>query len=68
MAGRSFAGALAGQHVRRVHLDNGEVAGQEELFGELDQRIREVRAGPDGYLYLLTDKENGSLLRVEPAE
>jgi len=66
--GDLFAGALAGQYVRRVHLVDGEVAGQEELFGELGQRIREVRAGPDGYLYLLTDKENGSLLRVEPAE
>ena len=64
--GDLFAGALAGQHVRRVHLVDGEVAGQEELFGELGQRIREVRTGPDGYLYLLTDKENGSLLRVEP--
>lgn len=64
--GDLFAGALAGQHVRRVHLVDDEVVGQEELFGELGQRIREVRAGPDGYLYLLTDKENGSLLRVEP--
>ncbi|MEX0839093.1 MAG: PQQ-dependent sugar dehydrogenase [Parvibaculum sp.] len=66
--GDLFVGALAGQHVRRVHLVDGAVAGQEELFGELGQRIREVRAGPDGYLYLLTDKENGSLLRVMPAE
>ncbi len=65
--GDLFAGALAGQHVRRVHLVDGAVASQEELFGELGQRIREVRTGPDGYLYLLTDKENGSLLRVEPA-
>tara|TARA_R110000824_G_scaffold386283_5_gene581056 strand:- start:18911 stop:20086 length:1176 start_codon:yes stop_codon:yes gene_type:complete len=66
--GDLFVGALAAQHVRRVHLVDGNVDAQEELFGELGQRIREVRTGPDGYLYLLTDKENGSLLRVEPVQ
>lgn len=66
--GDLFAGALAGMHVRRVDMEDGAVVGQEELFGELGERIREVRTGPDGYLYLLTDKENGSLLRVEPTD
>ena len=65
--GDIFAGALAAQHVRRVKMENGEPAGEEELFGELGKRIRDVRTGPDGYLYLVTDGEGGSVLRVEPA-
>lgn len=64
--GDLFVGALAAKHVRRIDLENGVPVGQEELFGELGQRIREVRTGPDGFLYLVTDGENGSVLRVEP--
>ncbi len=64
--GDLFVGALAAKHLRRVDMEDGKPVGQEELFGELDQRIREVRTGPDGYLYLVTDGENGSVLRVEP--
>jgi len=41
---------------------------RESLLGELRQRIREVRQGPDGYLYLLTDEDDGALLRIEPAQ
>lgn len=63
-----FVGALAAKHVRRVDMENGEVAGQEVLFAELGKRIRDVRSGPDGYLYLVTDGQNGSVLRVEPAQ
>jgi glucose/arabinose dehydrogenase len=40
---------------------------RETLLGELHQRIREVRQGPDGLLYLLTDEDPGALLRIEPA-
>lgn len=65
--GDLFVGALAAKEVRRVDIENGQVAGQEELFGELDKRIRDVATGPDGYLYLVTDGEDGSVLRVEPA-
>jgi len=36
------------------------------LFSELDARIRDVRVGPDGFLYLLTDSETGKLIRVKP--
>ena len=36
------------------------------MLGELRQRIREVRQGPDGLLYLLTDEDEGALLRIEP--
>ena len=41
---------------------------RESMLGELRQRIREVREGPDGYLYLLTDEDDGALLRIEPAQ
>ncbi|WP_421861262.1 PQQ-dependent sugar dehydrogenase [Parvibaculum sp.] len=66
--GDLFVGALAAKLVRRVDMESGEVVGQEELFGELGKRIRDVTTGPDGYLYLVTDGEDGSILRVEPAE
>jgi glucose/arabinose dehydrogenase len=66
--GDLFAGALAFQHLRRVHLDaNGAVLSQEELLGERHKRIRDVRAPPDGYLYVCTDEQDGEVLRIEPA-
>jgi glucose/arabinose dehydrogenase len=40
---------------------------RESLLTELDQRIRDVRQGPDGFLYVLTEEEDGALLRIEPA-
>ena len=64
--GDLLIGALVDKEVRRVDLEDGAVAGQESLFKELDSRIREVRMGLDGHLYLLTDGEGGKLLRVEP--
>ena len=51
-------------HVRRVDLENGAVAGEEVLFGELEARIRDVRVGPDGAVWLLTDEDEGRLVRV----
>ena len=65
--GDLFVGALVDKEVRRVDLERGEVVGQESLFTELEARIRDVRAGQDGYLYLLTDSEDGKLIRVGPA-
>ncbi|WP_022836180.1 PQQ-dependent sugar dehydrogenase [Salisaeta longa] len=63
-----FLGALARQQVRRIVLDSTEVAHQERLlFAELG-RIRDVATGPDGYLYLLEDAENGALYRLEPVQ
>lgn len=66
--GDLFVGALAAKHLRRIDMEDGKPVGQEELFVDLGHRIREVRTGPDGYLYIVTDGENGSVLRVEPAE
>jgi aldose sugar dehydrogenase len=66
--GDLFVGALAFKHLRRVHLDaHGNVLDQEELLNDLHWRIRDVRAAPDGYLYVCTDEADGRVLRLEPA-
>jgi glucose/arabinose dehydrogenase len=63
--GDLFVGALVDREVRRIDLVGGQVAGEQALFGELGERIRNVKAAPDGYLYLVTDSEQGRILRVE---
>lgn len=63
--GQLFVGALAGMHVARLELDGESVRHEERLLTGLRERIRDVRAGPDGYLYLLTDSQNGRILRVD---
>ena len=52
--------------LRRIDLENGTVVGQEILLQELDERIRDVRVGPDGLIYVLTDSAEGKLLRLSP--
>ena len=64
--GDLFVAALVERAVRRLDMENGRVIGQELLFGELDERMRDVRAGPQGALYLLTDSTDGQVLRVLP--
>jgi aldose sugar dehydrogenase len=65
--GDLFVGALAFEHLRRVHLDaSGNVVDQEELLNDLHWRIRDVRAPPDGYLYVCTDEVDGRVLRLAP--
>lgn len=59
-----FVGALARAELIRLQLDGDKVVGEERLLGERKARIREVRVGPDGYLYLLTDSGKGQLLKV----
>lgn len=66
--GDLFSGALAGMHVRRTIMRDGAVAGEESLLEELGRRIRDVREGPDGALYILTDHADGQVLRLVPAE
>ncbi len=66
--GDIFVGALAGTHLRRLKLDGQEVVEQEVLLESLRERIRDVRFGPDGFLYIVTeDPQNGRVLRLEPA-
>ncbi|UZJ41769.1 PQQ-dependent sugar dehydrogenase [Prosthecochloris sp. SCSIO W1101] len=64
--GNIFIGALVQRHLRRVILQGEQIIDQEILLKDLKERIRDVRTGPDGYLYLLTDSRNGKLLRLEP--
>ncbi len=64
--GDMLVGALAGQHLARVDLDGGTVVGEEKLLTDLGERIRDVRQGPDGYVYVLTDSDDGRLLRLQP--
>lgn len=64
--GDFFVGGLAERSLRRVRMRDGEVVLQETLLKELKARIRDVRAGPDGFLYLLTDDPKGSVLRLRP--
>ena len=60
--------AGTGRLDRVVFNDKMEELRRESLLSDLRQRIREVRQGPDGYLYLLTDEDEGALLRIEPAQ
>jgi glucose/arabinose dehydrogenase len=62
-----FVSALAERSVRRVPLSKGVPGEQEILFREIGERMRDVRAGPDGAIYLLTDSPDGRVLRVVPA-
>lgn len=64
--GSLFVTALKEKSVRRVPLAGGVPGPQETLFTELDERLRDVRAAPDGALYLLTDAREGRVLRVTP--
>ena len=64
--GNLFVGAMPGKHLVRLVLNRERVAFEEKLLTEFDQRIRDVREGPDGALYILTDEDNGRLLRITP--
>ncbi len=64
--GDLFSGALKFQQVRRIRLDGTRVIGEEKL--SIGKRVRDVKQGPDGYLYLLTDAADGELLRIVPAD
>ena len=52
----------------RLELDGEKVVKEERLLHRLGERIRDVRQGPDGAIYLLTDAGNGRILRVAPAK
>lgn len=66
--GNLLVGALAGRMLVRLELDGERIAGEERMLQELGERIRDVRQGPDGFVYLLTDAREGRILRLEPAE
>lgn len=68
--GSMMEGRIPGTgHLQRVVFNSrGQEIRRESLLTELKHRVRDVRQGPDGYLYLLTDEEDGALLRIEPVE
>jgi aldose sugar dehydrogenase len=64
--GSLLSGGLASEDIRRIALDGqGRVLGQNRL--RIGRRVRDVRQGPDGHLYALTDESDGRLLRIEPS-
>ncbi|MBT1510876.1 sorbosone dehydrogenase family protein [Bradyrhizobium sp. SRL28] len=65
--GSLFTGALRGAMLVRLTLNGNAVTSEERLLENLHERIRDVRQGPDGSLWLLTDSSNGRVLRVAPA-
>ena len=58
-------GTLRGQSLFRFTLDGRKIAAESKLDTGIGQRIRDVRQGPDGWLYLLTDGKDGRLVRLE---
>jgi len=65
--GDLFVGALRDQALVRLKLDGEKVVKEERMLKNALGRVRDVRNGPDGYLYLLTDESSGVLARLEPA-
>ena len=64
--GDLLSGGLSGQLLVRLDMEGDAVVGEERLFQGQLGRIRDVRVGPDGAIYLLTDEDNGRLIRVAP--
>jgi glucose/arabinose dehydrogenase len=65
--GNLFVGALKDRMLVRLELEGERITKEERMLKDTLGRIRDVRSGPDGYLYLLTDSSDGALVRLEPA-
>jgi aldose sugar dehydrogenase len=66
--GNLLAGGLRSERIRRVVFDENEVIHEEELLLGAVGRIRDVREGPEGHIYILTDDSEGALYRIEPVD
>jgi glucose/arabinose dehydrogenase len=66
--GNMLLGALSGHALIRLVLDGTKIVHEERLLEALGARIRDVRQGPDGHVYLLTDSPKGALLRLDPVQ
>ncbi len=66
--GNLFVGALAGEMLVRLEINGEKVGSEERLLQDLGERIRDVRQGPDGALWLVTDNSAGRILRVAPVK
>jgi glucose/arabinose dehydrogenase len=65
--GDLFVGGLRSEILVRLRLDGEKVVHEERLLRRALGRIRDVRQGPDGFIYVLTDEKRGVLARLEPA-
>ncbi len=66
--GNLIAGALKYMQLQRLVLEDGKVVAHEAVAADIGERVRDVRQGPDGAIYLLTDEADGRLVRMEPAD
>lgn len=66
--GNLLVGSLKFMHLRRLVLEGDRVVEQEELLRPNRERIRDVRVGPDGLIYVLTDERDGRVIRLEPTD
>jgi glucose/arabinose dehydrogenase len=70
--GNALVGAMrngTGKYVQRIQFNaQGLPTGRESMLAELNQRIRDVRPGPDGFVYVLTDEDAGAVLKIEPGQ
>lgn len=64
--GSLFTGGMKDRVLVRLTLENGRVTGEEHLLEDRGQRVRDVRQGPDGALYVVTDKDNGEVWKIVP--
>ncbi len=64
--GNLFVGSLKFQYLARLELKDGRVVAEHKLLEDVGQRIRDVRQGPDGLLYVVTDSPQGRLIRLQP--
>lgn len=62
-----FIGALKDKDVIVLNVNGNRVTEEGRILGDRNQRVRDVRVGPDGYLYVLTDESDGQLLKVSPS-
>ena len=62
--GNLFVGALKHELISRLELKNGKIVSEERLFPNRFGRIRDIRVGPEGHIYFLTDETNGGLYKI----
>lgn len=66
--GNLFVGSLVFRNLERFEIKDGKVVAQQKLLPNLKARVRDVREGPDGYLYIATDESPGQILKLLPAQ